>query len=256
MDRLNRIDILKCGRCVWDAILLYNNVVGYSFLIMIRAIVLMLLAIISVRGQDSTLVREYCNKLGQLSETSNIESFVPGIDEMTVKYLERNPIIGDNPIQEVIRFQYRLMRELKRGCPSYVSDRIRLIPKSVIDLESKLTKQQIDSLGMLTAQIERDKKVHLYVVTIDDFFPDTTITDFANRYREFWAPSTSLEKGVVLIVFSNAQRKVRISTGDISMTYLTDEECSEVNKVMIPYFRSNKYFYGLVEGLIAIKSRL
>ena len=72
---------------------------------MIRAIVLILLATISVSGQDSTLVREYCNKLGQLSETSNIESLVSGIDEMTIKYLERNPIIGDNPIQDAIRFQ-------------------------------------------------------------------------------------------------------------------------------------------------------
>ena len=175
---------------------------------------------------------------------------------MTVKYFERNPITGDNPLQDVIRFQYRLMRELKRSCPNYTSDRVRLIPKPVFDLENKLTKQQIDSLGTLTAQIRQDKKVHLYVVTVDDFYPDTTITDFANRYREFWAPRTNLEKGVVLVVFSTTQRQVRISTGDISMTYLTDEECSEVNKVMIPHFRNNKYFDGLINGLVAIKSRL
>jgi hypothetical protein len=62
---------------------------------MIRAIVLVLLTTISATGQDSTLVREYCNKLGQLSETTDIDSLVSGIDEMTVKYFERNPITGD-----------------------------------------------------------------------------------------------------------------------------------------------------------------
>lgn len=223
---------------------------------MIRPIILVLLTTISVTGQDSTLVSEYCNKLGQLSATTDIDSLVSGIDEMMVSYMDRNPITGDNPLQDGIRFRYRLMRELKRSCPSYTSDRVRLIPKPVFDLENKLTNQQIDSLGTLIAKIKQDKNVYLYVVTVDDFYPDTTITDFANRYREFWVPRTNLEKGVVLVVFSTAQRQVRISTSDISMTYLTDKECSEVNIVIIPNFKNNKYFDGLVEGLIAIKSRL
>ena len=223
---------------------------------MIRAIVLILLTTISVTGQDSTLVREYCNKLRQLSDATDIESQISGIDEMTRRYLERNPMTGDNALQEGIRLQYRLMRELKRTCPNYTTDRVKLIPKAVLDLENKFTKKQIDSLSILTAQIKRDKNIYLYIVSIDNFHPDSTITDFANRYRDFWAPQTNPEKGVVLVVFSTTQKQIRISTGDISMTYLTDAECSEVNKVIIPHFKNSNYFDGMVDGLLAIKSKL
>ena len=204
-------------------------------------------------GQDSTLVREFCNKLGQ---TTDIDSQISSIDDMTRRYLERHPMTGDNALQDALRFQYRLMREMKKNCPSYSGDQVRLIPKSVFDLENKLTKQQIDSLSVLTSQIKQDKNVYLYVVTIDNFYPDTTITDFSNRYREFWAPRTIPEKGVVLVVFSATQREVRISTSDVSMTYLTDTECSEINKIMTPHFKNGKYFSGLVDGLQAIKNRL
>lgn len=223
---------------------------------MIRAIVLILLTAISVQGQDSTLVREFCNNIGQFSETTDIGSQVSGLSGMVERYLERNPMRRDSTLQDGLRFQYRLMRELKRSCPNYSSNRVRLIHKPVIDLENKLTKQQIDSLGILISQISQDKKVYVYIVTIDDFYPDSTIIDFSNRYRDFWAPRTIPEKGVVLAVFSTAQRQVRISTGDISMTYLTDAECSEVNKAMIPHFKKGNYFDGLVDGLLAIKSRL
>ena len=201
-------------------------------------------------------MREFCNKLGQSSETADIDSQLSGIDEMTRKYFERNPMTSDNPLQEALRFQYRLMREMKRSCPNYSGDRARLIPKAVLDLEDKFTKQQIDSLSVLTSQIKRDKKVYLYIVTIDDFFPDSTITDFSNRYRDFWAPRTAPEKGVISVVFSIGQGEIRISTSDISMTHLTDKECDEVIKVMIPHFKNDKYFEGFVEGLSAIKSRL
>lgn len=224
---------------------------------MIRAIVLILLTTISVQGQDSTLVKEFCNNIAQFSETTDIQSHTSELYGMVERYLERNPMTGDNSLQDAFRFQYRLMRELKRSCPNYSSDRVRLIPQAVFDFENKLTKQQIDSLGIMTSQITKEKKVYVYIVTIDDFYPDSTITDFSNRYRDFWAPGRTPEKGVVLAVFSTAQRQVRISTGDISMNYLTDAECSEVNKIMIPpHFKNGKYFDGFIDGLLAIKSRL
>lgn len=223
---------------------------------MIRTTILILLTTVSIAAQDTTFVRDYCNKLSRLSDTTNIESQILRIDDVSKKYLEQNPIIGDNPHQEVLRFQYKLTRELMRNCPIYTSAVIRLIPKLVLDLENKLTKNQIDSLSALAAQIIRDKNIYLYIVSIDDFYPDSTITDYANRYREFWAPLPNPQKRVVLIVFSTTQRQIRISTGDISMTYLTDAECAEVNKVIIPHFKNNHYFEGLVEGLFAIKRRL
>ena len=224
---------------------------------MIRVTILLIfLTTITVNGQDSTLVREICNTFSQKSDTTGIEQQVLGSFDIIKRYLERNPLTGDNPVQEGIRFQYRLARELKRSCPNYLSERVRMIPKPVFDLENKLTKRQIDSLSLLTEQVNKEKHVHLYIVTIDDFYHDMTITDFSNCYREFWAPRTEPKKGVVLIVFSSTQREVRISTGDISMTYLTDKECDDVIKVMTPHFKTGKYLEGLMNGVLAIKSRL
>ncbi|HEU5291723.1 MAG TPA: TPM domain-containing protein [Cyclobacteriaceae bacterium] len=173
-----------------------------------------------------------------------------------MKYTERNPLAGDDLLQEGIRFQYRLDRELKRTCPNYPNGRVRLLPKLVYDLEDKLKKQQIDSLDILTALVNKDKGAYLYIVTIDEFFPESTITDFSNRYRDYWVPKTLPEKGAILIVVSVTQRQVRISTGDKSMTHLTDKECDEVIKVMIQHFKLDKYFDGLVDGVKAIKSKL
>jgi hypothetical protein len=225
---------------------------------MIKVILLIFLTTISmsVQGQDSTLVREFCNSIGKVTDTRDMNAQVSKLAHMVEKYLEGNPMTGDYQHQDAIRFQYRLMRELMKSCPNYPVDRVRLSAQSVFDIENKLTKQQIDSLRIITSQIAWDKQVYVYFVTIDEFYPDSTITDFSNRYRDFWAPRTTPEHGVVLVVFSSSQRQVRISTGDISMTHLTDDECSEVNEVMISHFKKEKYFEGFVEGLLAIESRL
>lgn len=224
---------------------------------MIKVTILFIfLTTISVSGQDSTLVREFCNSLVQISDTADIESQVIGSFDVIKRYLERNPLTGDNPLQEGVRLQYRLGRELKRSCPSYISERVRMIPKPVFDLENKLTTRQIDSLSILTEQVNKEKEVYLYIITIDDFYPDSTIADFSNRYREFWAPQTEPKKGVVLIVFSSTQRQVRISTGDVSMTYLNDKECDDVIRIMTPHFKARQYLEGLTNGVLAIKSRL
>jgi hypothetical protein len=224
---------------------------------MIRiTIIIIFLTTISVSGQDSTLVREFCNSLRPTSDIADLESQVTESFHVIRRYLERNPFAGDNPIQEGLRFQYRLGRELKKNCPNYTSEQLRMTPMPVIDLENRLTTRQIDSLSILMEQVNTEKDVYLYIVTIDDFYPDSTITDFSNRYREFWVPQTEPKKGVVLIVFSATQRQVRVSTGDASMSYLTDKECDDVIRVMTPYFKTEKYLEGLTNGVIAIKSKL
>ena len=56
-----------------------------------------------------------------------------------------------------------------------------------------------------------------------------------------------------MIAISTAKRQIRVSTSDISMKFLMDEECSKINKVIIPYFKEGKYFDGLVSGLRGVR---
>lgn len=104
--------------------------------------------------------------------------------------------------------------------------------------------------------LSNSKGIFVYVVTIDDYFPDTNITDFSNRNREYWGQRGSYKKGNVMISISTSQRQLRVSTGDVSMKYLTDEECSKINNVIISYFKDRKYFNGIIKGLEEMKKSL
>lgn len=223
---------------------------------MLRFFVLIFLTAYTVRGQDSTVVKEFCVLIGQTADEHDLEFQISELAKVVNNYVERESISENYTVQDGLRFQYRLARELKRSCPNYKLERVRLIPKSIIDLEDRLTKQQIDSLAVLSEQIKQEKEVYLYTVTIDDFYPDPTIIDFTNRYRDYWVPWTLPKYGSVLVAISITHRQVRISTGNISMEYLTDKESEEVISVMTPYFKAGKYFDGLVYGLLAIKSKL
>ena len=223
---------------------------------MIRTIVLILMTAVSVKAQDSLFVSEFCANLSQFSDTSDIGSGLHDLPGILDRYAARDSVNFSHAFQDPFRFQYRLGRELMKGCPAFKVDRLYLPPKPVFDLEGILTVAQVDSLKILITKLNKENKVHLYIVTIDDFYPDSTITDFSNRYREFWSPRITPEKGVVLIVFSTSKREVRISTSHISMSYLTDDECNQTNKVMTPHFKSGNYFDGLSAGLLTIKSML
>ena len=59
-----------------------------------------------------------------------------------------------------------------------------------------------------------------------------------------------------MIVCSSSKRKVHVSTGDISMIYLTDKECNDVVKVMRPHLKNGKYLEALRNGVLAIERRL
>lgn len=241
----------------WRPVIREHHQLNCRALNMIRVTILLILFTrVSVSGQDSTLVRQVCNTFDQISDSNTIEQGVLKSFDIIRSYLERHPLTGDNPLQEGSRFQYRLARELIRSCPNYPSERARMVPNPVFDLENKLTIVQIDSLSVLIEEINKKNDVYLYIVTIDSFYPDSTIVDFSNRYREFWAPQETPQKGIILMIFSTTQRQVRISTGDVSMTYLTDIECDDVIRGMTPYFKKGKYLEGLTNGLLAIEIRL
>lgn len=216
---------------------------------MIRAtIILILVTTLCGKAQDSLFVAEFCKTLKQPRGSIDVES---KMGELTEEYYARDSTTF-HELKDLHRFQYKLSKELMKNCPGVPVKSIRLWPSLVFDLENIFTTNQIDSLKMLTKKLNDEKNIYLYIVTIDDFYPDTSISEFSNRYREYWAPRKVAEKGVVTIFFSKAQREIRISTGDLSMTYLTDDECSRAIQIMTPHFKSGNYANGMEAGLLAI----
>ena len=223
---------------------------------MIRLTILLLTFSVFANGQDSLLVKETCKKINELKNPDDLMEQASIVSGQLMTYL---PTIENTPKEERVKavytFQYKLHRELKRTCPKYLIDHGPKVGHRVIDFEDKFTRSEIDSLTNLCADLS-STGVFVYVVTIDDYFPDANITDFSNRNREYWGQRASFEKGNVMILISTSQRQIRVSTGDVSMKYLSDEECSKINKVIIPYFKEGKYFKGIQKGLDEMKKSL
>jgi hypothetical protein len=225
---------------------------------MIRLTILLLTFSVFAYGQDSALVRNTCRKINELQDPADKMEQIHIVSGQLMTHL---PTIENTPREKWVKafytFQYKLNRELKRSCPKYLIDHVPKVAQRVIDFEDKFTRQEIDSLTNLCEDLITSKNIFVYIVTIDDYFPDTNIIDFSNRNREYWGQiGNSYEKGNVLITISTAHRQLRISTSDISMKFLSDERCSKINQIIIPYFKEGKYFNGVLKGLDEIKKSL
>ena len=153
---------------------------------MIRpAIVFLLLANIAI-GQDSTFIQSTCKKIKELKE-QDIEGQISVVYQQGQNYIpilmNREPM--DKPLQKMLSFQYKFNRELNRTCPEFkLGFKVPILARGVVDFENKFTKGEIDSLKILIDSIGAEKSIYIFLVTTDDYFPDTTLTDFSNRNRE------------------------------------------------------------------------
>lgn len=225
---------------------------------LIQSILFVFISTVCARAQDSTLVAAFCKTLAHFPQVNNLDSAISRLSTDIKAYYERDPEAIDSTQQGFLRFHYRLDVELSKTCPVlHPLDRVFLVPREpVFDLEHRLAEQEVDSLSSMISGINGDHEVYVYIVTVPNYYPDSTIEDFARRYCDYWALPVSPRKGVVMIVFSAAQRGVRVETDDISKGYLTDDECRQVIQVMTPHFKIGEYFQGLADGLEAIGKRL
>ena len=221
--------------------------------------ILLLTSSVLARGQDSVLVSETCKKINELKKLDGWDAQEAQLKVVSAVMMDRSSKITEIPrerrVKEFYTFQYKLYRELKRTCTSFKLDRTKILQR-VIDLDDKFTRPQIDSIESVCVELSKSKNIYVYIVTIDNYFPDSTITDFSNRNREYWGQRGSYEKGNVMISFNTSKKQMRVSTSDVSMKYLSDEKCSEINKSIRPYFKKEDYFNGILKGLSLLKESL
>lgn len=92
------------------------------------------------------------------------------------------------------------------------------------------------------------------VFTIDDLYPFNNIEDFSKHKLKEWNYLSLSPKGRLLITFDKKSRRVRISTTQFSEHYFPDTKCQGIiNDFMIPAFKEEKYFDGIINALIEIK---
>ncbi len=136
---------------------------------------------------------------------------------------------------------------------SFCSQDLKQPRQWVYDYESVLDSSQIKQLTSLYINHEKKTTNEIVLVTIRDFFPDSTIEAFSlHTFNKLGIGKKNINNGV-LIVFSGANHQVRISTGYGTEKVLTNDIAQHIiDSAMIPHFKNNEAFKGILDGSKAI----
>ena len=212
----------------------------------------LLLSQFSAISQDSLIVKGACQKL--ISKEKLQPEILQDYFLTFSKTEEFSKSLSKG--RDMNNFFYKLSRELIRNCPQPDLVEFPIKGQRVIDIEALLTKKEADSLKALTSQLLWSENVNLIIVTIDDYFPSSTIKDFSQKKLYQWIDSKEPEKGNVLLVISTSNRSLNISTTQISKTYLDNKSCEEIIEKIIPYLKMNDIFRAIITGVNGVKEKL
>lgn len=118
----------------------------------------------------------------------------------------------------------------------------------VHDNEGVLNKEQIAELtNLYKAHFDKTGN-EILLVTSPDFGHYDNAKDFAVYYGDLHKVGGSTEKGLVMAV-SQSQKRIFILTGNALVGSLPDAKVQEViHKVMVPAFKNENYFEGVLRG--------
>jgi uncharacterized protein len=100
---------------------------------------------------------------------------------------------------------------------------------------------------------EAETSNEIVLVTTDTYFPDTSILFYSVNFgRSYGVGKKDLNNGIV-IVYSDAQRQVRINTGFGLENILKDEMAKKIlDSIMVPHFKAGDLYLGLWQGRVAL----
>ncbi|TAI47968.1 TPM domain-containing protein [Flagellimonas allohymeniacidonis] len=115
----------------------------------------------------------------------------------------------------------------------------------VTDSAQILTEEQLTRLRVKLTEFEKATTNQLVVLTIEKL-PAETIEQYANgTFNQNKLGQKDKDNGI-LIVFSEADREVRIEVGYGLESYITDAVASRIiRNTMIPEFKEGRYYVGL-----------
>ena len=106
----------------------------------------------------------------------------------------------------------------------------------------------------MIADIEKKTSVEIAIVTVDTSMTTKEKFDaYILQLHNVWGVGKKEKDNGIVIGFSAAYRKVRISNGEGIVPQLSDSATQQIiDKEMIPSFKKGAYFDGLVSGLKAL----
>ena len=131
------------------------------------------------------------------------------------------------------------------------------VQQRIYDYEVIFTAQQIHNLDSLYQDHEKKTTNQFALITTPNYGQDTSIESYAlHIFNRLGIGRKDINNGV-LIVLSKSNRQVRISTGFGTEKVLTNLYAKGIiDSIMIPEFKNDRYYEGILRGSKAIISFL
>ena len=127
-------------------------------------------------------------------------------------------------------------------------------PKAIFfvnDYEKILTNEQILDLEILINDYRIKTKREIVIVSIDSIKPYTEISSYCVDLSNYLG--IGKDGNGLTIVFSKKLRQIFICTGNQTEKIITNKRCQKIiDELIIPNFKSDKYYEGLKSGLIEL----
>ena len=131
----------------------------------------------------------------------------------------------------------------------------KINPKGwVNDFENVFDEDQKKTLTNLISNFEKETSIEICIITIDTTMTnDKNFNDYVLEIGRKWGVGKSEKNNGIVIGFSKAYRKIRISNGYGIEKLISDSETKLVmDKYFIRNFKQNKYYEGTFEGTLAM----
>lgn len=135
--------------------------------------------------------------------------------------------------------------------------KLRSIPKTgyVNDTENLLSEEGRKKLEKMISKFEKKTSNEIAIVTIENIYPYSDMADFTMDLANYWGVGKKGKNNGLMIVVSKNLRYMRIGSGLGTEKIITDEVCTEIVNLMVPYLKKDQYQKKFEEGLNQIINR-
>jgi uncharacterized protein len=126
---------------------------------------------------------------------------------------------------------------------------------TVSDFEQIFTSKQIKRISNRIREIKNSTGTEIAIVSLDSTYCNIKNFDgFVLQLANYWGVGDAKLDNGILIGISKQFRKIRICNGLGIETILSDDQTKEImDNYIIPKFKKNKYFRGIISGLDAFE---
>jgi uncharacterized protein len=120
----------------------------------------------------------------------------------------------------------------------------------VNDFASTFTAEERAQLDSLLQDYSHQTTNQIVIVTLKELPALKTIEEYTDELGDEWGVGLAEKNNGLVILLSMKDREIRISTGDGTQEFVSDEFVETlIDSTMIPKFKDKKFYEGIWEGL-------